>query len=205
MRRRRRPSSSGSCSTTWARDMTQAICPDCEELAEKVCYEAFASAPWHDFYRSGALHCANLIHALPTKEQNAAPDAAPGIPEPVAYVVQTIGDDSIGDTIAPVRYLMFKERLAKLQDDPWVKAGKAVVAPLYDYKLRAYATAEHERAMREAGESARRLEDHNSQQRVAIKMQERAESAERRAAELEAEKRKWVNPTGAGGANAADE
>ena len=51
--------------------------------------------------------------------------------EPVAWVVQADKDGSIGSKIAPVNYAMFKDNLAKLHEEPWVKNGAAKVVPLY--------------------------------------------------------------------------
>lgn len=51
--------------------------------------------------------------------------------EPVAYVVRNKTDGSIGSSIAPTGYSLFASLLSKLNDDPWVKIGKAEIAPLY--------------------------------------------------------------------------
>lgn len=51
--------------------------------------------------------------------------------KPVAYVVQSDSDGSIGSTIAPCNYAMFADRLEELKDEPWVKNGIAKIVPLY--------------------------------------------------------------------------
>lgn len=51
--------------------------------------------------------------------------------EPVAYVMQSLRDGSIGGYIAPVGYTTFPERMEHLKQDPWAVAGAASVIPLY--------------------------------------------------------------------------
>lgn len=51
--------------------------------------------------------------------------------KPVAYVVQSLRDGSIGAEIAPVDYAMFDQRMENLRNSTWVKAGAARLVPLY--------------------------------------------------------------------------
>lgn len=60
-----------------------------------------------------------------------APAASETAQKPVAYVVQSDSDGSIGSTIAPCNYAMFAHRLEELKNEPWVKNGIAKIVPLY--------------------------------------------------------------------------
>ena len=51
--------------------------------------------------------------------------------KPVAYVVQSLRDGSIGMQIAPVRYATFERLKQELEADPRVKNGLAKLSPLY--------------------------------------------------------------------------
>jgi len=75
-----------------------------------------------------------LIAALEAENsQLRAKLAAIDAMEPVGYVMQA-DDGSIGNRIAPTGWVTFKFEWVKLNDEPRVKSGTAVVAPLYALK-----------------------------------------------------------------------
>lgn len=51
--------------------------------------------------------------------------------EPVAYAVRVKSDGSFFPTIAPVNYLMFKERMKVFEEENWVIDGRAEIVPLF--------------------------------------------------------------------------
>jgi len=54
--------------------------------------------------------------------------------EPVAYVIQSNRDDSIGKEIAiPSWTYSFPQQFKKLEEDNWVKNGAAKIIPLYTH------------------------------------------------------------------------
>lgn len=50
--------------------------------------------------------------------------------KPIAYGIQA-SDGSLFDKIAPCSYSLFNERMADMQEEPWVKCGRAKIVPLF--------------------------------------------------------------------------
>lgn len=53
---------------------------------------------------------------------------------PIAYVVQSLRDGSIGNLIAPTAWSTFEDAKERLEQDPWIVNGAAKLAPLYSHE-----------------------------------------------------------------------